>query len=96
MIMQRNALHLKGIRLNAAKKDLKIKNGLIKTVKLLKHLVKYKEHSFRETMLQRISQLESNDPKTFWEMLKKLKTHRDENLTDNIDPLEWQEWFKKP
>ena len=28
-----------------------------------KRLVKYKEHSFRETMLQRISQLE-NDPKT--------------------------------
>ena len=46
-------------------------------------------------MLQRISQLESNDPKTFWEMVKKLKTHRDENLTDNTDPLEWQEWFKK-
>ena len=46
-------------------------------------------------MLQRISQLESNDLKTFWEMVKKLKTHRDENLTDNIDPLEWQEWFKK-
>ena len=27
-----------------------------------KRLVKYKEHPFRETMLQRISQLESNDP----------------------------------
>ena len=60
-----------------------------------KRLVKYKEHSFRQTMLQRISQLESNDLKTFWEMVKKLKTHRDENLTDNIDPLEWQKWFKK-
>ena len=53
-----------------------------------KRSVKYKEHSFRETMLQRISQLESNDPKTFWEMVKKLKTLRNENLTDNIDPLE--------
>ena len=28
-------------------------------------------------------------------MVKKLKAHRDENLTDNIDPLEWQKWFKK-
>ena len=46
-------------------------------------------------MSQRISQLESNDPKTFWEMVKKLKIHRYENLADNIDPLEWQEWFKK-
>ena len=60
-----------------------------------KRLVKYKEHPLHEIMLQRISQLESNDPKTFWEMVKKLKTHRGENLTDNIDPLEWQEWFKK-
>ena len=46
-------------------------------------------------MLQRISQIENDDPKTFREMVKKLKTHRDENLTDNIHPLEWQEWFKK-
>ena len=30
-----------------------------------KRLVNYKEHSFRETILQRIKQLESNDPKTF-------------------------------
>ena len=30
-----------------------------------KRLVKYKEYSFRETMLQRISQFESDDPKTF-------------------------------
>ena len=104
--------------LNVAQKGLKIKNSLIKFMKLsrkrswypkdlivrgkyhrlkrdYKRLVKYKEHSFHETMLQRISQLESNDPTTFWEMVKKLKTHRDENLTDNIDPLEWQEWFKK-
>ena len=58
-------------------------------------LVKYKEHSFRKTMLQMIGQLERNDPKTFWEMVKKPKARRDENLTDNIDPLEWQEWFKK-
>ena len=28
-------------------------------------------------------------------MVKKLKTHRDEKLTDNIDPLEWREWLKK-
>ena len=46
-------------------------------------------------MLQRISQLESNALKAFWEMVKKLKTQRDKNLTDNIDLLEWQEWFKK-
>ena len=60
-----------------------------------KLLVKYKEHSFHKTMLQRISQLESNDPKIFWQMVKKLKTNRDKNLTDNINPLEWLEWFKK-
>ena len=59
-----------------------------------KLLVKYKEHSFREIMLQRISQLASDDPKTFWEMVNKVETHRDENLTDNTDPLEWQEWLK--
>ena len=33
----RNALHLKDIGLNVAQKDLKIKNGLIKIVKLLRN-----------------------------------------------------------
>ena len=76
-------------------KDPIVRGNYHKLKRDYKRLVKNKEHSFRETMLQRISQLESNDPKPFCEMVKKLKTHRDENLTDNIDSLEWQEWFKK-
>ena len=28
-------------------------------------------------------------------MVKKLKAHRDEILSDKTDPLEWKEWFKK-
>ena len=33
-----------------------------------KRLVKYKEHNFREAILNKISDLEGNNPKPFWEI----------------------------
>ena len=46
-------------------KDPTVRGKYHKLKRDYERLVRYKEHSFRETMLQRISQLESNDPKTF-------------------------------
>ena len=59
-----------------------------------KKLVKHKEHTFRENLLNKISLLESSNPKTFWEMVKKLRSSKTSNPADNIDPHEWHEWFK--
>ena len=59
-----------------------------------KKLVKHKEHAFRENLLNKISLLESSNPKTFWEMVKKLRSSKTSNPADNIDPHEWHERFK--
>ena len=58
-------------------------------------MLKYKEHSFREAILNKISDLEGDNPKAFWEMANELKSNKDKNLADNIEPQEWYDWFKK-
>ena len=39
--------------------------------------------------------LESRDPKEFWKLIKDLRERKRNNLSDNIDPQTWYEWFKK-
>ena len=68
---------------------------MILKVIILNHFGKYKEHNFREAILNKISDLEGNNPKPFWEMVNELKSNKDRNLADNIEPQEWYDWFKK-
>ena len=76
-------------------KDPVVRGRYHKLKKEYKRLVKYKEHSFREGILNKISDLESNNPKAFWEMVNELKSNKGRNLADNIGPQEWYDWFKK-
>ena len=76
-------------------KDPIVKGRYHKLKKEYKGLVKYKEHSFREAILNKISDLEGNNPKAFWEMVNELKSNKDRSLADNIEPQEWYDWFKK-
>ena len=57
-------------------------------------LVEHKEHAFRENLLNKVSLLESSNPKTFWEIVKKLRSSKTSNPADNIVPHEWHEWLK--
>ena len=50
---------------------------------------------FRESILMKIQNLESRDPKEFWKLVKDLRERKRNNLSDNIDPQTWYEWFKK-
>ena len=76
-------------------KDPIVRGRYHKLKKEYKRLVKYKEHSFREAILNKIGDLEGNNPKAFWEMVNELKSNKDKNLADNIEPQEWYDWFKK-
>ena len=67
---------------------------IISLKKEYERLVKYKEHSFREAILNKISDLEGNNPKVFWEVVNELKSNKDKNLADNIEPQEWHDWLK--
>ena len=68
-----------------------VRGRYYKLRKEYKKLVKHKEHTFRENLSNKISLLESNNPKTFWEMVKKLRSSKTNNPADNIDPHEWHE-----
>ena len=50
---------------------------------------------FRESVLMKIQNLESRDPKEFWKLVKDLRERKRNNLSDNIDPQTWCNWFKK-
>ena len=76
-------------------KDPIVRGRYHKLKKEYKRLVKYKEHSFKEAILNKISDVEGNNPKAFWEMVNELKSNKDKNLADNIEPQEWYDWFKK-
>ena len=76
-------------------KDPIVRGRYHKLEKEYKGLVKYKEHSFREAILNKISDLEGNNPKAFWEMVNELKSNKDKNIADNIKLQEWYDWFKK-
>ena len=45
-------------------------------------------------MLDSISQCEKNNPKLFREMVNRLRSCKNKNLADNIDPEEWYKWFR--
>ena len=43
----------------------------------------------------KIQNLQSRDPKEFWKIVKDLREHKRNNLSNNIDPQTWYNWFKK-
>ena len=45
-------------------------------------------------MLDSISKCEKNTPKLFWDMVNKLRSCKNKNLADNIDPEEWYKWSR--
>ena len=71
-----------------------VRRTYYKLRKKYKKLLKHKEHTFRENLSNKISILESSNPKTFSEMVKKPRSSKTSNPADNIDHHEWHEWFK--
>lgn len=56
---------------------------------------KLKKRQFREGILNQIENLESNNPKEYWELVKKLKDAEYNNPAENISAEIWSEHFKK-
>ena len=59
-----------------------------------KQLIKKKELQFKECLLDKINNLQANNPKEYWAIVNRLKEAKQDNTIDNIDPLEWYQWFK--
>ena len=76
-------------------KDPVVRGRYNKLKKQYKTLIRTKKRMFRESILMKIQNLESRDPKEFWKLVKDLRERKRNNLSDNIDPQTWYEWFKK-
>ena len=46
-------------------------------------------------MIEKIQQLEDKNSEEFWNLVRELRSKKDKNLSDNIDPEIWYDWFKK-
>ena len=49
---------------------------------------------FKEWLLDKINNLQANNPKEYWTIVNRLKEAKQDNTIDNIDPSEWYQWFK--
>ena len=76
-------------------KDPIVRGKYIKCKKQHKTLVKEKKRAFRESILKKIQQLEDKNSKEFWNLVRELRSKKDKNLSDNIDPEIWYDWLKK-
>ena len=63
--------------------------------KAYKKLVKTKERSFKEFLLQKIASFKSDNPKDFWEMVNELRQKAANQISDKIDAEEWFTYFRK-
>ena len=63
--------------------------------KTFKKLVKTKERSFKEFLLQKIASFESDNPKDFWEMVNELRQKSANQISDKVDADEWFTYFRK-
>ena len=58
-------------------------------------MVKSKKKIFKESLLQKIANFESKNPKEYWEMVNDLRQKSVSKTTDAVDVDEWFHYFKK-
>ena len=76
-------------------KDPVVRGRYNKLKEQYKTLIRMKKRMFRESVLMKIQNPESRDSKEFWKLVKDLRECKRNNLSDNIDPQTWHNWFKK-
>ena len=76
-------------------KDPVVRGRYFSTKKSFKTLIRQKENDFRNKVLKQIALMESNNPDKFWNMVNELRTTKQNNYIDNIEPKKWYSWFKE-
>ena len=70
-------------------KDPVVSGRYFSTEKSFKTLIRQKENDFRNKVLKQIALMESNNPNKFWNMVNELRTTKQNNCIDNIEPKKW-------
>ena len=66
----------------------------MKIYRKLSRKLKYKQ--YKNDIIEKLDNLEDNNPKTYWELLDKLQNcyKRETDYTSSIENQEWYEYFK--
>ena len=77
--------------------DLSLRNSYYKQYREYRKLVKYKKKHYTKTLFAKLDDLESNDPKTYWNLVNSLKNENENSNSPEmgIDSTIWYEYFKK-
>ena len=54
---------------------------------------KYKKRTFKQSILNQLDELQSSDPKAYWNLIDNLKANKKESES-LIDPVIWENYFK--
>ena len=67
-------------------KDPVVRGRYFSIKKSFKTLIRQKENDFRNKVLKQIALMESKNPNKFWNMVNELRTTKQSNYIDNIEP----------
>ncbi len=68
----------------------------VKTLKLYKKIIRKKKREFKHSIIEKLEECSENDPKTYWDLLKELKSiGKDEISNDVISMERWETYFRK-
>ena len=70
-----------------------LRGRLFTVRKQYKKLVKHKKHQWKDTMIKRLEEIESNNPTEYWKLIKELKERKAQKRISN--PEEFEEFFRK-
>lgn len=76
--------------------DLSLRNAYFKQYREYRKLLKFKKKNYTKNVFSKLDELESNDPKAYWNLVNSLK-HENENHNGpemNIQSDTWQDYFQ--
>jgi hypothetical protein len=89
---QRNSVLSKGKLVAKFPNDPIIRGSFFKHLKLYRKNCKTQQRQHRQLLIENLNNLYSNNPKSYWDMVKQLKETSPDGA-DKINPSEWQNYF---
>lgn len=76
--------------------DVSVRNNYYKHYREYRKLLKFKKKHFTKNLFSKLDDLESSDPKTYWNLVNSLKNENNETNgpESNIDTSTWYEYFQ--
>ena len=73
--------------------DPQVRGSYYKSYKVYAKLRKYKKRELRQSILEKLDQLQTNNPKEYWTLLNSLREKSNDRPEKGIDDNEWYNYF---